>query len=167
MQIYIIRHGIAAMREDWEGADEDRPLTGKGIKKTDRVGRGMAALAIKLTHLYTSPLKRAHDTAEIIQDRLEIDGLLETELLAPNADPAAMVPFLNDHEDDAAIGLVGHEPHVSELLSFLLSGEKDSLAMFKKGGVALLESPKPIEAGNLTLCWLMEPNHLVAIGKAG
>jgi phosphohistidine phosphatase len=86
-------------------------------------------------------------------------------LLVPAADPAAIIPFLNKLPDNADVALVGHEPHVSDLLSHLLTGQHKNFATFKKGGVALLEGVAPLRPGSLTLRWLMEPNHLVAIGK--
>jgi phosphohistidine phosphatase len=77
-----------------------------------------------------------------------------------------MIPFLNKLPDNAEVALAGHEPHVSELLSYLLTGQQKNFATFKKGGVAMVEGYAPLRAGNLTLGWLLEPNHLVAIGEA-
>ncbi|MDZ7292737.1 MAG: phosphohistidine phosphatase SixA [candidate division KSB1 bacterium] len=165
MEIYIIRHAIAVERDEWTGNDSVRPLTEKGRKKMEQIARGLAAMEIDFTHIFTSPLVRAQQTAEILQKILKIDHLEETDLLSLSADPAEMIPFLNKLPDSADVALVGHEPHVSELLSYLLSGQKRIFTTFKKGGVAMLEGHAPLRAGNLTLCWLLEPNHLVAIGE--
>jgi phosphohistidine phosphatase len=165
MKIYIIRHAIAMEREEWTGSDDKRPLTEKGRKKMEQIAAGLAAMEINFTHVFSSSLVRAQQTAEILQNVLKIDCLEETDLLVPLADPAAMIPFLNKLPDGADVALVGHEPHVSGLLSYLLSGQHKSFATFKKGGVAMLEGYAPLRPGNLTLRWLMEPNHLVAIGE--
>ncbi|MCI0698419.1 phosphohistidine phosphatase SixA [candidate division KSB1 bacterium] len=166
MEIYIIRHAIAAEREEWTGSDDKRPLTEKGKKKMEQIAHGLAAMEIDFTHIISSPLVRAQQTAEILQKILKFDHLDETDLLVPAADPAAMIPFLNKLPDNAEVALVGHEPHLSELLCYLLTGQHKNFATFKKGGVAMLESYAPLRPGNLTLRWLMEPNHLVVIGEA-
>ncbi|MDZ7361152.1 MAG: phosphohistidine phosphatase SixA [candidate division KSB1 bacterium] len=166
MELYIIRHAIAAMREEWTGSDDKRPLTEKGKKKMEQIARGLAAMEIDFTHIFSSPLVRAQQTAEILQKILKFDHADETDLLVPSADPAAMIPFLNKLPDNADVALVGHEPHVSALLSYLLSGEHKNFAAFKKGGVAMLEGYAPLRPGKLVLRWLLEPNHLVAIGEA-
>jgi phosphohistidine phosphatase len=86
--------------------------------------------------------------------------------MIPSADPAEIIPFLNKLPDNADVALVGHEPHVSELLSYLLTGQHRNFATFKKGAVAMLEGTAPLRPGNFVLRWLLEPNHLVAIGEA-
>jgi len=166
MEIYIIRHAIATEREEWTGSDDKRPLTEKGKKKMEQIARGLAVMEIDFTHIFSSPLVRAQQTAEILQKILNIDHLDETDLLIPSADAAGMMAFLNKLPDSADVALVGHEPHVSELLSYLLNGQQKSFATFKKGGVAMLEGFAPLRAGTLTLRWLLEPNHLVAIAEA-
>jgi phosphohistidine phosphatase len=166
MEIYIIRHAIAMEREEWTGSDDKRPLTEKGKNKMEQIAAGLAAMEIDFTHIFSSPLVRAQQTAEILQNVLKIDHLDETDLLVPVADPAAIIPFLNKLPDSADVALVGHEPHVSDLLSYLLTGQHKSFATFKKGSVAMLEGVAPLRAGSLVMRWLMEPNHLVAIGEA-
>jgi phosphohistidine phosphatase len=166
MEIYIIRHAIAAEREEWAGSDDKRPLTEKGRKKMEQIARGLAAMEIDFTHIFSSPLVRAQQTAEILQKVLKFDHLDETDLLVASADPAAIIPLLNKLPDNADVALVGHEPHLSELLCYLLTGEHKNFAAFKKGGVAMLEGDAPLRPGKVALRWLLEPNHLVAIGEA-
>ncbi len=165
MQIYIIRHAIAELRENWDQPDEARPLTEKGREKMARIARGLAKTGARFSHLYCSPLVRAQQTAEIVQRRFKLKPATPTELLIPEASPELILPFLNEHEDDAALALVGHEPHVSALLAFLLTSQVRAHTPFKKGGVALLEGNKPIHAGQCALRWLMEPSALAALGE--
>ncbi|MGH7496899.1 MAG: phosphohistidine phosphatase SixA [bacterium] len=165
MKIYLVRHAIAELREDWHDPDEQRPLTAKGRKKMARIVRGLRNLDIELTQLYASPLVRAHQTAELIQEGMKIEKITTTDLLLPAADPAQILAFLNEHDDQAALALVGHEPHVSALLAFLVMGKNAAFALFKKGGVALVEGEKPLRAGQLLLRWLLEPNQLAEISK--
>ena len=164
MEIYLIRHAIAEEREDWNKPDELRPLTPQGEKKMQRIARGLRALDVELSHLYSSPLVRAVQTAEIVRRALKIDSIVQTEAMLPGASPQSLLSVLNELPADATVGFVGHEPHLGYLLSFLLSGQRASFAAFKKAGVACLEADKPAEAGKFALRWMLEPNHLVAIG---
>ncbi len=165
MKIYIVRHALAELRENWPDPDEQRPLTAKGRKKMARIAAGLRKLEVELTHLYSSPLVRAQQTAEILQEGLQTKKIVQTDLLVPAADPAKILPFLNEHDDEATLALVGHEPHVSALLAFLLTAKSAAFALFKKGGVALLEGGKPLRPGHLLLRWLLEPNQLAALGE--
>jgi phosphohistidine phosphatase SixA len=54
---------------------------------------------------------------------------------------------------------------MSTLLSFLLSGQRGSFVIFKKGGIACVEVNHPVEGGKATLRWMMEPRQLMKIGE--
>ncbi len=165
MKIYIIRHAIAELREEWEQRDELRPLTKSGRAKMKRIARGLERIGVKLSHLYSSPLVRAQQTAEVVQKRFKLKSVGETNLLVPEANPEDLIPFLNEHAEADALALVGHEPQVGALLALLLTGQMLSQLPFKKGGVALLEAPKPIVAGRCALHWFMEPRALARLGE--
>lgn len=165
MKIYIIRHAIAELREEWEPPDEARPLTKAGRQKMKRIARGLARLGVEFSQLYSSPLVRAQQTAEIVQAQFQLKPAAQTKLLVPEANPAHIISLFNEHPEDAALALVGHEPHVSALLAYLLTGETRALAPFKKGGVALLEANRPVVAGQCVLRWLLEPRALAMLGE--
>ncbi len=165
MKIYLIRHGIAVLRETWEKPDGERPLTEKGRRRTEQVAAALGRLGIAFTHLYTSPLVRARQTAEIIQKKLKIHKLEETALLQNDAEPDALLSFLNQHKDDTVLGLVGHEPQMSALLAFLVSDGQGPFTTFKKAGVALVEGEVPAQPGGFTLRWLLEPKILCEIAR--
>jgi phosphohistidine phosphatase len=67
MDCLFFRHGIAIERQEWSGQEQDRPLTDKGAARTRESGKGLLNLRIKPTHIFSSPLARAHDTAAILQ----------------------------------------------------------------------------------------------------
>lgn len=167
MEIYLIRHAIAEDRENWNKPDELRPLTKEGEKKMRRVAQGLRALDPEFSHLYSSGLTRAQQTAEIVRKAMKLEDIRETEALIPNAAPQEILPVLNELPANAVVGLVGHEPHMSSLLGFLLTGQRNSFVLFKKGGIACLEVNHPVVASKATLRWMMEPRQLIALGKAG
>jgi phosphohistidine phosphatase len=165
MEIYLIRHAIAEDRENWHESDDLRPLTKEGGKKMQRIARGLRALDVEFTHLYSSGLTRALQTADFVRKALSLEDIRETEALTPDAAPQDILPVINELPADAVVGLVGHEPHMSTLLGFLLTGQRGSFAIFKKGGIACLEANHPVEPGKAMLKWMLEPRQLMAIGK--
>ena len=57
------------------------------------------------------------------------------------------------------MAVVGHEPHVSDLLARLLGSRHDDRLTFKKGGAALVDVPGPL-AGGGQLVWFLPPKVL-------
>ncbi len=55
---------------------------------------------------------------------------------------------------------VGHEPSLSLILSWLLTGNERRLLAFRKGGACLLDFPDEPGAGTATLLWALTPAQL-------
>src|SRR5260370_29937687 len=70
------RHGIALDPAD-RGAppDDDRPLTAKGRRRFRRVARAFAQMGEEADLLFTSPLIRAAQTAELLARKIRQDGV--------------------------------------------------------------------------------------------
>jgi phosphohistidine phosphatase len=65
MELYLIRYGIA--EEDQPGLkDEERKLTKEGREKIEKVAQRLFKLDLNFDLILTSPLVRAHQTAEIL-----------------------------------------------------------------------------------------------------
>jgi phosphohistidine phosphatase len=74
MDCVLLRHGIAVDRDDWEGQDGDRPLTERGAKRVAQVAAGLNRLDVRPTHVLSSPLIRAIETARIAHNALRISS---------------------------------------------------------------------------------------------
>ena len=135
MRVYFLRHGIAADREEWQGSDEERPLTKEGRKCMKREAKGIEKLDLRIDALITSPLTRAKETAEYIADHLDLK-MIEDARLRPGFDANALTQVLGDHTEAKAVMLVGHEPDFSATISQLIGGGRIDL---KKGGLACVE----------------------------
>lgn len=138
MELYLIRHAIALDAEPGQSNDA-RPLSAEGIQKFTEVVRGLKRLGVRLDRLYHSPKLRAVQTAELLVPLL--DGETEvTPYLATDPSPDLLKSLVGE-----SVGLVGHEPWMSELCAWLLTGRRSGGHFpFKKGGVAWLEgTPKP------------------------
>jgi phosphohistidine phosphatase SixA len=61
----------------------------------------------------------------------------------------------------AAVALVGHEPSMHELVSYLLTGDTSKAHVeFRKGAVARLEVGIGLQPGSARLVWLLAPKIL-------
>jgi phosphohistidine phosphatase len=162
MELLLIRHAIAEERDAFARTGKDdrlRPLTDEGRKKMKQTVRGLRGLVPAIDLLATSPLTRAAQTAAILDS--VYGGLNEVEIaeLSPDAAPVEFLRWLRKQKAET-VAAVGHEPSISLILSWLLTGTERRLFAFRKGGACLLELPKEIGAGTATLVWAMAPAQL-------
>ena len=164
MDLLVIRHAIAVERDEWSGNDDLRPLTNEGVSKMRKGAQGLAAQVKNVDVLATSPLVRARKTAEIVAGALEHEGELEeVDALRPGQDPGAFVEWVERHAEHDVVAIVGHEPHLSTLVSWLLTGQSESRLDLKKGGACLVRFEHAPKAGTGQLLWLLTPNQLRAL----
>ena len=94
MRIALIRHAIAEDRHEFSktgNSDEHRPLTAKGQSKMKENAKGIFKVLPDLKHIYTSPLTRAQQTAEILQYMGEKVEIEECSLLKPFTNPSEII----------------------------------------------------------------------------
>jgi phosphohistidine phosphatase len=162
MQLLLIRHAIAEEQEDFAKTGKDdrlRPLTDEGRKKMKQAARGLKGLVAEIDLLATSPLTRAAQTGAILDS--VYGGLKEVEIeeLSPETTPEDFLLWLRKQKKDV-VAAVGHEPSLSLILSWLLTGNERRLFAFRKGGACLLEFPNEPAAGTATLLWALTPAQL-------
>lgn len=166
MDCILIRHGIAVEPDEWEGAEENRPLTEKGKNRARQAAEGLAVLDCKPTHLFTSPFVRAYDTARLVRAVVCPTVKVETrEELAVGAKPEQLVGLFHTLPSDAVVVCVGHEPQLGEAVSLLLCGKALPNFPLKKAGAAYLEVADGLRPGQGRLCWLLQPTQLRVIGR--
>ena len=167
MQLLVIRHAIAEDREDFAATgrdDSERPLTRIGKRRMRRNARGLARIAPAITKVATSPYVRAMETARIVADEFGVqDDIVTVDALTPDHMSEALLPFLSALPPDANVAIVGHEPHLGRLVTWLMASASESHVMFKKGGVALLDLGVRPSAGSAILQWVLTPGQLRAI----
>ena len=174
MNLLVIRHAIAEDKERFaeSGRSDDlRPLTEEGRAKMRRGAEGIRLASPRVTVLASSPLVRARETAEIVAPALKVSRVELVDALRPDRPYDELLAWLgkrvspNDDADDAAVAIVGHEPHLSGLVTWLMTGEKDSRIELKKGGGCLLRFEGAPAAGEATLRWLLTPSQLRDLGS--
>lgn len=166
MDCILIRHGIALEPDEWEGTEENRPLTEKGKRRVRQAAEGLAAIGCRPTHLFSSPFVRAYDTAKLF--RLVVCPALKIETreeLAVGAKPEQLLAFLRTLPSNSAVACVGHEPLLGELVGLLLCGKALPNFPLKKSGAAWIEIASGIHPGQGRLCWLLQPAQLRVLGK--
>ena len=168
MQLLIIRHAIAEDRGDFAASgepDEDRPLTAFGKRRMRRNAEGLRRLAPHLDVLAASPLLRAQQTGRILADEYHTSEIETLEALKPGRKPRELLSWLTRQSQDSVVAVVGHEPHLGTLLTWLVAGVDDSRVTLKKGGVAMLEFSERPAAGRGMLQWLLTPAQLRIIAE--
>ena len=162
MKLLLIRHAIAEEQEDFARTGKDdrlRPLTDEGRKKMKQAARGLKEITPEIDLLATSPLTRAAQTGAIVDT--VYGGLKEVEIeeLSPEATPNDFLLWLRKQKA-GTLAAVGHEPSLSLILSWLLTGTERRIFAFRKGGACLLELPDEVGAGTATLLWALTPAQL-------
>lgn len=166
MKLYLVRHGIATQTIGGQvKTDSQRPLTDEGRAETRQVAGGLKRLGIAPAAIFTSPLVRAYQTAEILAEVFGVgNGMHVCEALAPAGTASDLFKMLKDHHRLEEVFLVGHEPDMGRLAASLLWAGPELDIPFKKAGVCRIDivSVPPTEPG--TLKWFITPKIATMLG---
>ncbi len=127
--------------------------------------RGLRALVPEITLLATSPLVRARQTAEIVAGQYEMVNMVTLSALAPGESPRTVLTWLRQQEQEATIAVVGHEPGLGLVASWLLARRKESFLPFKKGAACRIDFTDEPAAGAGVLVWMLAPSILRKLGR--
>ena len=122
-----------------------------------KVGEELYGSGLRYSRIYTSPLVRAVQTAEILAaTALAFDGPLEVQraLSTEEGTTAEALAPLEAAEDDAVIVMVTHMPKVGVLASHL--GRLASAPGFRTGAACLIA----LEGGMGRVEWMLDPSSL-------
>jgi phosphohistidine phosphatase len=158
MIIYFLRHATAGEHMANPKKDEKRPLDKDGIEQCGYVGRALAAMAVQVDVIISSPLKRCTQTASLVGNEMGYEGKLQIETgLRPQATFADFRKILEKYAAQESIMLVGHNPNLSQFLGTVISesGSEASVDL-KKGAVARVEMRRSMG----TLQWCITPKAL-------
>lgn len=162
MKVLLIRHARAqerSARTTLAQRDHARRLTDAGRKDMRRAAKGLRKIAPDLDILASSPLVRARETAEIIARVFGGPAITELAALAPGVTPEELLGWLREQGANS-VALVGHEPDLSRMAAYLLSGEARGFIELKKGAACMIEFDSAPAAGTGTLSWLLAPGQL-------
>lgn len=162
MLLYLVRHAIAFEHDAQAWPDDrERPLTPQGIKRFRQAARGLRELKMTVDVVLSSRAVRAWHTAILLEKVARWPSALPCEALESPFSPTAVLAVLQPYRAASAVALVGHEPHLHDLASHLLTGGRGAAAVeFRKGGVACLRLDDPMVPGTATLMWHATPRLL-------
>ena len=160
-RLYLLRHAIAELRDPERWPDDAlRPLSERGIRRFSELAPRLKALGPAPEVLLTSPYARAAQTAAILLERSGWPSAIEEPAFA-TGDLKAQTKVLRERAALRAVGVVGHEPDLGRLGSWLLTGDDAALAFeWRRGGVLILDS-SGLLAGDSRLIALLPPRALL------
>ena len=159
LELYLIRHGVAAERGEEYPDDSKRPLTSDGIARLRKEAKALDALDVAFDQILSSPLVRAKQTADVFGEIMKgKPSIVTVDALTPAGTPAAVIQELGRHMKKASLALVGHEPNMGELAAHLI-GAKTPLP-FKKGAICRIDFSVFPPKGKGQLIWFVPPRML-------
>ena len=163
-ELYLVRHAVAAERGDEWPDDTKRPLTTTGVSRFRDVVKGLVWFDVGIDEIYTSPLVRARQTADLLSsglpDKTPVRVLDE---LAPGHEPAQVLDALAKRVKRRRVALVGHEPDLGELAAALLGAQR--ALPFRKGGICRIDVNRIAATVTGSLIWFLPPKVLRKTGR--
>ena len=150
MDLILWRHAEAEAGEP----DARRRLTAKGRKQAQRMADWLDRRLPDSCRVLVSPAERAQQTAQALKRKYRT-----IEALSPGASPQALLAAADwPHSRDAVL-VVGHQPALGELASFLLAGEALPWSM-RKAAVWWLTTGDRDGDSSVALRCVMSPDLL-------
>lgn len=138
MDVFLIRHA-QAIDETLELRDPMRHLTPHGRAQALALGDRLRWHDCVPTHVWTSPLVRAVQTAELVVQALKVDAHVEVQpALAPGESGRAVQAAVGTLDAASVVLLVGHEPGLSGI-GALLTQSPDFGAVDKAEAVRIVD----------------------------
>jgi phosphohistidine phosphatase len=160
MKLYLLRHASAS---DVAPSDAARELTREGREEARIAGAALAELGVKPSHILSSPLLRACQTAEIAAEALKFPGHVDPlDELANSASTPSLLKALRPYASAGEILLVGHMPSLAEHLAAMIGADNAQAFPMGKASVACVELEQ-LRAGTAQLRWLMRQKQLRTI----
>lgn len=168
MRLLLLRHGPAADRLAWRAQGKEdflRPLTPDGRARTRAAAKGLRRVVDPPGAIGASPFARAAQTADILARVFGVEAPEELPAIVPDGAPAGVLPWLESRARLDLVALVGHEPQLGRLASWLLARSKVPFLELRKAGACLLDLGDRPRPGAARLVWLLAPAQLRRLGR--
>ena len=151
MNLYLVQHGHAVSKD----VDPGRPLSPQGGRDVERMAGFLDKSGVSVDRILHSGKMRAHQTAEILADKLLLKGEVEAiPGINPNDSVVDFAGKLHKIKHDSM--LVGHLPFMAKLVAYLTSGDKDhELLDYKPGSIVCLEQDAD---EHWLIKWMLRPD---------
>ncbi|HWA05604.1 MAG TPA: phosphohistidine phosphatase SixA [Ignavibacteria bacterium] len=164
MDIYIIRHGVAADLDNEIVEESYRYLTIHGRNHCRIVAQRLKDMKIRFDGILSSPLVRAVQTAEVFASVLKYDDEIKTaiELIGGNTF-SRFAQLINRHSHHNSIAVFGHAPDVNSFSLNLIKDNpvKDLQLNFKNASVCKIKYDPA--SGKGTFGWFLNSENMKII----
>jgi len=165
MDLFILRHGEAGRSSATSRDDSKRTLTVEGEKEIKDISKGIKGLGIEFDYIFTSPILRAKQTAELVSKIVVTKNQIkEIDELKPEGNKLQLYNKLSNLKQDSSVLIVGHEPYLSELIGEAISSVGCRIDL-KKAGLARIRVINSLPKLKGELRWLFTPKHLKRMGQ--
>jgi phosphohistidine phosphatase len=169
LDLYLLRHGEAGNRVPIAARDNERALTAAGRNEIEDVGEAMADMKYEFDVVASSPLKRALDTAGIVNKELKRRiPVEEWSELSPEGSRDAFYRRLAKLKAGTSVLIVGHEPYLTTVIGEVTGRDGSASPGFrialKKGGLAKLTVDGFTPGATGELRWLLTPKQIRKMG---
>ena len=167
MEVYILRHGDANPQTKKAVDDSKRSLSEAGIKEIENVSWLFVKFVIKFDRVFSSPLKRAKQTAEIIMKNQKKSELIELNELKPEGSIEEVCKKISKQKEESAVLIIGHNPLLANLANYIINSPESltSRVSLKTGGLIKIKiiATEPKLKGELE--WLLSPKLIRKVSK--
>ncbi|PRQ03152.1 SixA phosphatase family protein [Enhygromyxa salina] len=154
MLVTLVRHGDARS-SDSDLGDAGRCLSTTGRDEARATGRALAERGVTPTRVWSSPLVRAVQTAELIVGELEYNGVIEArDDVYPDSRPRDLFGALARLDADADVLVVGHMPYMAAAASELLGISVGGFATGAAFRIAVTSAPGSSKSATLVWRWV-------------
>jgi phosphohistidine phosphatase len=152
MDVILWRHAEAEPGEP----DLGRTLTSKGEKQAKRVAQWLHGRLPDTAKIYSSPAKRAQQTAQALAE-VSHRKVKTVDALSPSAAVADVLEAVGWSTAKVTIVVVGHQPTLGRVASHLVTGEASDWPI-KKGGLVWISRKQANGGAELVLRAVMSPD---------
>jgi len=158
--LYLLRHAKAS-EMDASVTDFERSLTDVGRDEAQRIGRWLTKSHARVSLVVSSSALRARQTAEVVlrTASIDVEPLFDTRIYEASVN--TLVKVVNELPDDeGSVMLVGHNPGMAELLSFLSRTPRQMPTCALAQILVNCSKWKEVETNSGRLDWIVVPRDL-------
>lgn len=154
MNIYLVRHGDAVDASE----NPQRPLSPLGEQQIELIAQQLKIADVQVDTIFHSGILRAKQTTEILAQRLPHKNIVAWAMLAP--DQSFSLVFDELVKIKTSVMLVGHQPMLGMLASYMMTKRSNSPIVNIDKGDALCFSPSKFKNELWMLDWMLKPSLL-------
>ncbi len=151
-----MRHGRAGHAP----TDAERQLTEQGREDVRRVSRALRERGVVQVTIFSSPLIRARETAEILAQVLDVNTITILPQLTSGASLEQLLVVIQELASRHAVALVGHMPEMGVLSAYLATGERGKAMDLAASAVVCVDIVQSRPNVVATMRWQITPGEL-------